>query len=338
MRLCTFATEGGPHAGAVLDDGDVVDLTALARTATASPDAGPPTTVLGWIALGDAAADRIAALCAGRRGRAHIAGHTGELRLAAPMGRLPRNVMCVGANYRAHIEESERAVGPLGLPAEPVFFTKDVRSVCGPYDDIPADDAVSPRLDWEVELAVVIGRPGRHIDPSDALGHVFGYALLNDVSARALQLGRGQWWQGKSVEGTSPLGPYLVTRDEVPDPQNLELRCWVDGEETQSANTGSMIHGVAALIAELSRTLTLEPGDVISTGTPEGVGLGRTPPRWLGPGSLLESEITGLGRQRNRVVDSGSPGTGSPGTGSPGTGSPGTGGGTSPRNGEQKAE
>lgn len=297
MRLCSFPTGQGLHAGAVVDDDLVIDLTALAR----AHDVALPSTLLGWVALGDGAADRLADLCAGK-GRAYAAGPPAGLALAAPLGRLPRNVICVGANYAEHIEESEDAVGPLNLPDEPVFFTKDVRGICGPYDDIPADETVTTQLDWEVELAVVIGRAGRHIDRSDALGHVFGYAVLNDVSARDLQLGRGQWWQGKSVEGSSPLGPYLVTRDEVPDPQDLELRCWVDGEQTQSSNTRFMIHDVADLISELSRTLTLEPGDVISTGTPAGVGLGRTPPRWLGPGSLLESEITGLGRQRNRVV------------------------------------
>lgn len=297
MRLCSFPTDGGLHAGAVLDDDMVVDLTALAGVHSGRL----PHTLLDWVRLGDEAAERLTDLCAGA-GRAHIAGPLAELRLTQPLGRLPRNVICVGANYREHIEESEEAVGPLDLPDEPVYFTKDVRSICGPYDDITTSEKVTAQLDWEVELAVVIGRPGRNIDPSEALDHIFGYAVLNDVSARDVQLSRNQWWKGKSLEGSSPFGPYLVTRDEVPDPHNLELRCWVDGVEKQHSNTKLMIHDIAALISDLSRTLTLEPCDVISTGTPAGVGLGSKPPLWLRPGSVLESEITGLGRQRNRIV------------------------------------
>ncbi|MEU6320733.1 fumarylacetoacetate hydrolase family protein [Streptomyces sp. NPDC047009] len=281
----------------MLDDDLVVDLTDLA----AAHSGLLPRTLLDWVGLGDKAVERLTDLCAST-GRAHIAGSLTDLRLAEPLGRLPRNVICVGANYREHIKESEEAVGPLDLPDEPVYFTKDVRSICGPHDDITAGEDVSGQLDWEVELAVVIGRAGRDIDPSEALGHVFGYAVLNDVSARDIQLSRNQWWKGKSLERSSPFGPYLVTRDEIPDPQNLELRCWVDGVEKQHSNTKLMIHDIAALVSDLSRTLTLEPGDVISTGTPAGVGLGSTPPQWLRPGAVLESEITGLGRQRNRIV------------------------------------
>ncbi|MFE7245099.1 fumarylacetoacetate hydrolase family protein [Streptomyces sp. NPDC057580] len=297
MRLCSFPTDDGLHAGAVLDDDLVADLTELAGAHSGSL----PRTLLDWIGLGDEAVERLTDLCASA-GRSHIAGSLADLQLTEPLGRLPRNVICVGANYREHIEESEEAVGPLDLPDQPVWFTKDVRSICGPYDDIATSDKATGQLDWEVELAVVIGRAGRNIDPSEALGHVFGYAVLNDVSARDVQLGRKQWWKGKSLELSSPFGPYIVTRDEVPDPQNLELYCWVDGVEKQHSNTKLMIHDIAALISDLSRTLTLEPGDVISTGTPAGVGLGSTPPQWLRPGAVLESEITGLGRQRNRII------------------------------------
>jgi 2-keto-4-pentenoate hydratase/2-oxohepta-3-ene-1,7-dioic acid hydratase in catechol pathway len=157
-------------------------------------------------------------------------------------------------------------------------------------------------LDWEVELAVVIGSEARNVDPADALTHVWGYTILNDVSARDVQLTGSQWWRGKSLERSSPLGPFIVTADEVPDPQRLELRCWVDGVLKQDGSTGDMVHSVASVIADLSRTLTLLPGDVISTGTPAGVGLARSPQEWLTGGSSLESEITGFGRQHNRVV------------------------------------
>ncbi|GAA4490518.1 fumarylacetoacetate hydrolase family protein [Rhodococcus olei] len=300
MRLCSFLSEGHAHVGVVADDDSVVDVTRIVA------DRGDdlPRTMAGWVDLGSAGIDQLRRLCA-ESSSDHIVGDVDQLTLLAPMGRLPRNVICVGVNYREHIEESERAVGEIDVPDAPVYFTKDVRSVCGPFDDIGWDSSVSVQLDWEVELAVVIGRAGRDIRPADALGHVFGYAVFNDVSARDVQLSRNQWWKGKSIEGSSPFGPFIVTADEIPDPQDLELTCRVDGVEMQRSTTKLMINDVASLIADLSRALTLEPGDVISTGTPAGVGLARTPQQWLEPGSVLESEITGLGRQCNRVVRTG---------------------------------
>jgi 2,4-didehydro-3-deoxy-L-rhamnonate hydrolase len=297
MRLCSFAAPDGPRPGVLVDDGTVLDLTELAR------DLGPaaPSGILGWIEAAPGELDRLLE----RADRDRAARPLADLTLLSPLGRPPRSPICVGANYREHIAESEAVVGDLALPDDPVYFTKDTRSICGPFDDIPVDPLVTSQLDWEVELAVIIGTAGRDIPRSSALAHVFGYAVLNDVSARDVQLSSSQWWKGKSLEGSSPLGPYLVTRDEVPDPQDLGLSCWVDGELKQQSTTGHMIHDVAAIIADLSRYLTLEPGDVISTGTPEGVGLARQPQEWLTPGALLESEITGLGRQANRIVKAG---------------------------------
>ncbi|MCQ4120869.1 fumarylacetoacetate hydrolase family protein [Rhodococcus tibetensis] len=300
MRLCSFLSGGLPHLGVVRADDSVIDATALVD----GRDVDLPRTLAGWVELGAGGTARLNRLSE-QSGSDHIAGHVGELTLLAPMGRLPRNVICVGVNYREHIDESQRAVGEIDVPDAPVYFTKDVRSVCGPFDAIPWDERVSTQLDWEVELAVVIGKAGRNIGRSQALDHVFGYAVFNDVSARDVQLSRNQWWKGKSIERSSPLGPFIVTSDEIPDPQDLELRCWVDGEQKQRSHTGLMIHDVATLISDLSRTLTLEPGDVISTGTPAGVGLASTPQQWLRPGSLLESEITGLGRQNNHIIDTG---------------------------------
>ena len=294
MRLLTFATSSGPHAG-LLDGDDVLDLTAAAEAA----GTGAPTSLLSWCGAADAV-PMIAAL-ADSAPRVPI----DAVRVLAPFGRPPRNILCVGANYREHAEESERVVGPLNLPDAPVFFTKDVRAMCGPYDDLAFDAGLSAQMDWEVELGVVIGRPGRAIRVEHALDHVFGYTIVNDVSFRDVQLGRSQWWTGKSFEGSSPYGPYVTTTDEIPDPQDLELRCWVDGELKQKSTTALMIHGVASLIAEVSRFLTLEPGDIISTGTPAGVGLARDPQQWLAPGSVVEAEISGLGRQRNVVVGRG---------------------------------
>jgi 2-keto-4-pentenoate hydratase/2-oxohepta-3-ene-1,7-dioic acid hydratase in catechol pathway len=258
--------------------------------------------VLGWVKRGSKAWPELRDLAAEH--------HVSELlvplattELRAPIPVLPRNVICVGANYAEHVDESERVVGPLDLPESPVYFTKDVRSICGPADAIVVDPGATSQLDWEVELAVVIGSAARNDARADALAQVWGYAVLNDVSARDVQLTGSQWWRGKSLERSSPLGPFLVTADEVPDPQCLELRCWVDGVLKQQGSTADMVHSVASVIADLSRTLTLLPGDVISTGTPAGVGLARTPQEWLIDGNSLESEIAGLGRQRNSVVN-----------------------------------
>lgn len=294
MRLCSYATPDGPRPAAVVDDERVVDLPELAGHASAT------WSLVDWVRAG---AEALPALLREHAGRA--ARPLDEVTLTSPLGRPPRNPICVGANYREHIDESEAVVGALELPSRPVYFTKDVRSICGPFDDIVLDEGLTAQLDWEVELAVVIGVPGRAIPEASALDHVFGYTILNDVSARDLQLSGNQWWKGKSLEQTSPLGPFVVTADEVPDPRQLELRCWVDGVLKQESSTKFMIHDVAAIIADLSRFLTLEPGDVISTGTPAGVGLARDPQEWLTPGALLETEISGLGRQANRVVRAG---------------------------------
>jgi 2-keto-4-pentenoate hydratase/2-oxohepta-3-ene-1,7-dioic acid hydratase in catechol pathway len=300
MRLCSFLVDSRPHVGVVGIDDSVIDATRL--VVTLGEDL--PRTLMGWVDRGPAGIHRLRHVV-DQFGSDHVIGKVGDLTIVAPMGRLRRNVICVGVNYREHIVESENAVGEIDVPDAPVYFTKDVRSVCGPYDDIGHDSRVSTQLDWEVELAVVIGMAGRNIEPENALEHVFGYSILNDVSARDVQLSRNQWWKGKSIEGSSPFGPFVVTSDEISDPQDLELSCRVDGVEKQRSYTGLMIHDVATLISDLSRTLTLEPGDVISTGTPAGVGLARTPQEWLRPGSVLETEISGLGRQHNRVVEIG---------------------------------
>lgn len=294
MKLLTFETPEGPHAG-LIDGPNIIDLTKCADADSLEL----PADLLGWVQQGSHAVSQIEAMVA-RVDAPRVP--FAQSNVLAPFGRPPRNILCVGANYRAHAEESEQVVGPLNLPDDPVFFTKDVRSMCGPCDDLPLHSSLSSQMDWEVELGVVIGTPGRFINRNAALDHVFGYTIVNDVSFRDVQLGRSQWWMGKSFEGTSPYGPVVCTADEVPDPQDLELRCWVDGVLKQHATTNQMIHSVAALVAEVSRFVTLEPGDIISTGTPAGVGLARSPQEWLAVGSVVECEITHLGHQRNIVV------------------------------------
>ena len=296
MKLCSFRRDGRTRAGLVSGE-MMIDLTSLAS----GSHGDLPTTVLGWIERGQEGRTALEALAGGESARS-CAVSVSAADLVAPIAVLPRNVICVGANYAEHVNESERVVGAIDLPDDPVYFTKDVRSICGPYDDIVVDPDVTAQLDWEVELAVIIGSEARNVTRDQALEHVWGYTILNDVSARDIQLTRNQWWKGKSLEGSSPMGPFLVTADEIPDAQNLDLWCWVDGKEKQHDSTSQMVHGVADIIADLSTTLTLRPGDVIATGTPAGVGLARSPQEWLTGGRVLESEIAGLGRQVNRIV------------------------------------
>lgn len=224
-----------------------------------------------------------------------------DVRLLAPLPNSPGNVICLGRNYAEHAQESARAKGQ--EVTRPTFFTKALTSIIGPHDDIPFDPALSGELDWEVELAVIIGRTARRVSHDEAIDYVFGYAVLNDISARDLQFGYGgQYFYGKSLDGSCPLGPCIVTADEVPNPQNLNLRLRVDGVIKQEDSTANMTFDVAECIAVLSRGMTLLPGQIIATGTPAGVGFARTPPEFLRPGNIVEAEIDGIGTLRNVVV------------------------------------
>lgn len=225
------------------------------------------------------------------------------LRLHAPIARPRKNVFCVGWNYLEHFAEGEKLrQQKQDLPQFPVFFSKAASAVNGPRDPIPHDPAVSDRLDWEVELAVVIGEAGRNIPEAGAMRHVFGYTVINDVSARDLQKSHGgQWHKGKSLDGFCPMGPCIVTADEL-DPGALRVSSRVNGITKQDSSTRHMYFKIPLLIAQLSRGMTLEPGDVIATGTPEGVGFARNPPEYLHPGDVVEVEIEGIGILRNPVV------------------------------------
>jgi 2-keto-4-pentenoate hydratase/2-oxohepta-3-ene-1,7-dioic acid hydratase in catechol pathway len=220
----------------------------------------------------------------------------GTPRIGACVGKVGKFI-CIGLNYSDHAAESGMAV-----PAEPVVFMKATSAICGPYDDV-----VIPRggekTDWEVELGVVIGREARYVTEGEALSHVAGYCVVNDVSERAFQLeGTGQWVKGKSADTFGPIGPWLVTADEVPDPQALKLWLEVDGRRYQNGSTATMVFGVAHLISYLSRFMSLQPGDIVSTGTPPGVGLGQKPPVYLKPGNVMRLGVEGLGEQRQMVV------------------------------------
>jgi 2,4-diketo-3-deoxy-L-fuconate hydrolase len=210
----------------------------------------------------------------------------------------PSKIVCIGLNYAKHAAESGMAV-----PTEPVVFFKSTTALCGPFDDvvIPRN---SDKTDWEVELAVIIGKKASYINEEDAMDYVAGYALHNDYSERAFQLERGgQWVKGKSSDTFAPLGPIMVTKDEVSDPQNLRLWLSVNGEMLQDSNTNDMIFDVKHIVSYLSQFMTLLPGDVISTGTPFGVGLGFKPPRYLKAGDIVELGIDNLGTQRQQAVN-----------------------------------
>ena len=230
-----------------------------------------------------------------------------EVRLLAPI--VPkRNVFCVGWNYAEHFAEGKDfrpASAPQEIPEHPALFSKNPFAIVGPDAPVRHPAPISEQLDYEVELAVVIGRQGRDVAERDALDHVFGYTIANDVSVRDVQRTwhGGQWFKGKNFDTHLPLGPWIVTKDEIPDPQALRLTTRVNGVTKQDSNTKHMVFPVARIVAEVSTGLTLYEGDVIITGTPEGVGMGRKPPEWLRPGDVMELEVEHIGVLRNVIGD-----------------------------------
>src|SRR5712692_2363894 len=215
-----------------------------------------------------------------------------DVQLAAPIPRPRKNIMCLGWNYAEHAQ----------APEYPVIFTKAPTTVNSPYGNIIIDPQVSEEIDWEVELAVIIGNGGKNIPEEHALSHVFGYTVLNDVTARDLQSRHKQFFKGKSIDGYCPMGPWIVTVDEIEDPQRLAVRLRVNGITKQEGNTNMMIFPIRTIIAILSRGMTLEPGDIIATGTPSGVGFTRNPPEFLKAGDVMETEVEGVGMMRNMVI------------------------------------
>lgn len=222
--------------------------------------------------------------------------------LLAPIPRPRKNVMCLGLNYLEHAQETANQIGRTGKAPEcPIVFTKCPTSVIGHEATAPYDPATCSQWDWEAELGVVLGKGGKKISRDNALSHVFGYTVINDLSARDIQLNHKQYFLGKSLDGGCPMGPWIVTADEIPDPQNLDVTCRVNGVTKQASNTRHMIFGVTDIIVWLSRGMTLEAGDVIATGTPSGVGFVREPPEYLQPGDVVECEVENIGLLRNRI-------------------------------------
>jgi 2-keto-4-pentenoate hydratase/2-oxohepta-3-ene-1,7-dioic acid hydratase in catechol pathway len=283
MRLLRFEHEGRASLG-VLHDGGIVSLESL------RPDF---PTMRAIVAGGQDALDRV---------RAHLASKPRPLaletaRLLAPIER-PGKYLAIGMNYAKHLEEADK----LGVARSKhqIWFNKQTTCLNGPYDDI--DPGVTEKLDYEVELGAVIGRTAKHVNEDEAKAFVFGWFVANDVSARDWQFHSPTFTLGKSFDTHGPIGPWIVTADEIPDPHALKLRCWVNGELRQESQTGEMIFNVWQQIAYISTAFTLEPGDLIATGTPEGVGAGMQPPRFLQPGDVVRCEVEGVGVIENKVI------------------------------------
>ncbi|HXT34403.1 MAG TPA: fumarylacetoacetate hydrolase family protein [Chloroflexota bacterium] len=285
MRLVTYRDGEDARIGAVQGN-RVIDLSNLAPDMQSLIEQGGPGMKGARAAVEAAASSR----------------PLSEVTLLAPIPRPRKNIVCLGMNYAAHAFESARARGnPEVLPEYPVFFTKAPTSVIGPDAVVPLHQGETSQLDWEVELAFIMGRTARDVRESEALDYVFGYTVLNDVSARELQNHHQQFFRAKSLDGCGPLGPWIVTADEIPDPHALNLRLRVNGETMQDSSTGDQIFKIPAIIAVLSHGMTLEAGDIISTGTPAGVGMGRHPQLWLKDGDVMEAEVEGIGILRNPV-------------------------------------
>lgn len=288
MRLVTFEDEKGPRLGVLTDEG-VRDITFA--------DTLLPRTMLAAIAAPELLAE-IARV-------ALTAPIAKDARLLAPIPRPPKNVFCVGKNYHEHAKEFAGSGFDGGakdvVPPFPVVFSKPYTAIIATGEPILSAMDPTGGLDYEGEVAIVIGRGGRGIALADAMAHVFGYTIINDVTARHLQKRHSQWILGKGLDSFCPMGPAILTADEVPDPGALMLTTWVNGERRQHAPLADLIFDVPTLIAAISAAITLEPGDVISTGTPAGVGIGFAPPRFLQPGDLVRIEVPGIGALENPV-------------------------------------
>ncbi|HXZ03844.1 MAG TPA: fumarylacetoacetate hydrolase family protein [Ktedonobacteraceae bacterium] len=311
MKLASFSTTALPKVRiGIVQDNEIIDVDLAARALNIIPHE-QMLDLLDHYGQGmhelNAILDKAGGRCFSEVktfaeiGAVHILS---DVQLAAPIPRPRKNLMCLGWNYVEHAKETAFIRGQEAKgPEYPVIFTKAPTTVNSPYGNIIIDSHVSVEIDWEVELAVIIGKGGKNISEDDASSHVFGYTVLNDVTARDLQSRHKQFFKGKSIDGYCPMGPWIVTADEIEDPQNLEVKLRVNGITKQEGNTSMMIFPIRTIIATLSLGMTLEPGDIIATGTPSGVGFTRNPPEFLKAGDVMETEIEDIGTLRNVVVN-----------------------------------
>jgi 2-keto-4-pentenoate hydratase/2-oxohepta-3-ene-1,7-dioic acid hydratase in catechol pathway len=289
MRLVTFSYGGRTLLGVLRSDGSHI------------VEVSEPGDMLALIDAGTRGLDKVREAAAKSGGHEH---RVDEVELLPPLPQPRGNVIAIGRNYEKHAAETARIEGR--EPSPPTVFTKAITSLVEPFGDIAIDPAVSDKIDWEVELAVIVGKAGANISRAAARQHVFGYTALNDVTARDIQSGwGGQYFKGKSLDRSCPTGPWIVTADEIPDPQALSLQLRVNGVTKQDGHTRDMIYAVDAIIEWVSKGMTLLPGSIIATGTPDGVGFARTPPEFLRPGDVMETEVEGVGLLRNRIVAAG---------------------------------
>ena len=301
MRLATYRATvvDAARLGAIVDD-LIVDVERLGTAKAVAL----PATMLELIDQGPLALDTLRALLEAGPASWPVGSALPLLnvQLLAPIPRPRKNIFGIGLNYVEHVAESSRSLDTAkDLPKQPVIFSKPPTTVIGPDDAIRHDAELTQQLDWEVELAAIIGTTARRVTVRQALAHVFGYSVMIDMSARDCRRA-GQWIYSKGQDTYAPFGPVIVTADEIPDPQTLDLRLAVNGVEKQSSNTRHMLFKVDELIADISQGITLEPGDIIATGTPAGVGAGRNPQEWLWPGDVVEAEVERIGRLRHPVV------------------------------------
>lgn len=301
MRLVTYRRNvlEAARLGAIVDD-MVVDIEYLGMIAGIDL----PNDMLDFIDLGPSAVVNATELLKQHQDNwpVGVALPVQNVKLLAPIPRPRKNIFGIGLNYVEHVAESARTLDTSAdLPKEPVVFTKPPTTVIGPGDSVEHNAKITQQLDWEVELAAIIGTRATRIEEKDALSYVFGYSLMLDMSARDNRRA-GQWVYSKGMDTYAPFGPCIVTADEIPDPQTLDLWLKVNGEIKQQSNTKHMLFNVAHLVADISAGITLEPGDIIATGTPSGVGAGRDPQEWLWPGDVIESYVEGIGTMRNTVV------------------------------------
>jgi 2-keto-4-pentenoate hydratase/2-oxohepta-3-ene-1,7-dioic acid hydratase in catechol pathway len=295
MRLASYVADGQTRAAVLAADQTLVPIESLLG--------GGPTTMLDLLDAGSTTWERLRQAAATASGGQALS----SVRLVAPIPRPRRNVFCVGWNYSEHFAEGQGMRGPNDSPQEipeyPALFTKQPNTVVGPEAPVWHSAPASDQLDWEVELGVIIGRPGRDISEAAAFDHVFGYTVGNDVSVRDVQRRHGgQWFKGKGFDSHCPLGPWIVTADEIADPHNLHITLRVNGVTKQDSSTRFMVFRIPRIIKEFSTGTRLEPGDIILTGTPEGVGFARRPPEFLAVGDVMEAEVEGIGVLRNTVA------------------------------------